>query len=304
MPQQSQSLSGMLPPGAPIAGTLRQAEILIADLERMNYDATQYKSALSSLVDTGRNSQTREEVMRVAGSIEGVLGELQSLAKTTLSDKEPVEPRPAFGEISNSIQSLLQLGEENNIRVSPSLIENAFRAELAGDEGKAFNVLKSIEQEVQKGRDMQAEEEKENVTLADGSQISRGKKSGTLYRNGVPVSQGAINTGTYNKIVESITGVGGEEQALQSKPSIAFTASPETYAQEVQAEDTLSEKRKLFEKARESYRSGNDDEALSILFSLGAKNFLGESYTAADLQDIFGERNKKEKGGIEVILEE
>jgi hypothetical protein len=99
----------------------------------------------------------------------------------------------------------LQLGEENNIRVSPSLIENAFRAELAGDEGKAFNVLKSIEQEVQKGRDMQAEEEKENVTLADGSQISRGKKSGTLYRNGVPVSQGAINTGTYNKVVESIT---------------------------------------------------------------------------------------------------
>jgi hypothetical protein len=78
---------------------------------------------------------------------------------------------------------------------------------------------------------MQAEEEKENVTLADGSQISRGKKSGTLYRNGVPVSQGAINTGTYNKVVESITGVGGEEQALQSKPSIAFTASPETYAQ-------------------------------------------------------------------------
>ena len=231
MPQQSQSLSGILPPGAPIAGTLRQAEILIADLERMNYDATPYKSALSSLVDAGRNSQTQEEVMRVAGSIQGVLSELQSLAKTTLSDAEPVEPKPAFGEISNSIQSLLQLGEENNIRVSPSLIENAFRAELAGDEGKAFNVLKSIEQEVQKGRDMQADEEKENVTLADGSQISRGKKSGTLYRNGVPVSQGAINTGTYNKVVESITGVGGEEQALQSKPSIAFTASPETYDQ-------------------------------------------------------------------------
>lgn len=83
MPQQSQSLSGILPPGAPIAGTLRQAEILIADLERMNYDATQYKSALSSLVDAGRNSQTPEDVMRVAGSIEGVLGELQSLAKTS-----------------------------------------------------------------------------------------------------------------------------------------------------------------------------------------------------------------------------
>ena len=316
MPQQSQSLSGILPPGAPIAGTLRQAEILIADLERMNYDATQYKSALSSLVDAGRNSQTPEDVMRVAGSIEGVLGELQYLARTTLSDKEPKE-EAIETQMAASIEQLLSDADSRNILLQPALVANAANAFAKGDNKTLLSLSKSIETMLADNIKAQIAEDKIPTRLDDDSVVLIGKTTRTRYDpTGAPIPSGNNNTELFSRFAEQAFTPTREAMAgipvigsvittqVDGSPLIPATqagqidvgARPEAYASmERPALSSIEQKEEARKRVRDLYLSGDKDGALDLLNSAGGKGLFGGDYTIDELDVMYDNEASPEK---------
>lgn len=216
------------------------------------------------------------------------LGQVYSVnlrATKPSGEKGEVEAVPDLPVIADRIQDALRLGEDSNIRVSPVLIQNAFEAEIGGDAAGAFRAAKAIEKEVEDQRKQQVDEERVLQTLADGSQVLIGKKTGTRYSaSGIPLSSGPINTSIYNKVAES-TGV-----LLQpSQPTATIQASPQVYEQPVQqAPSRARESIALMQEAQDLYDQGNKKGALAIIQGLRMQSFMGGTANEDDLEAIFG----------------
>jgi len=95
MAEQIQSLSGLLPESSPFGRKFMEADVLISDLENTGYNkqAQDYRNKIISQVELGKRAKNPKEVRAIAGNIEGMLGGLKSLSKTTLEKKpQPDEP--------------------------------------------------------------------------------------------------------------------------------------------------------------------------------------------------------------------
>jgi len=95
MSEQIQSLSGLLPESSPFGRKFMEADVLISDLENTGYSkqAQDYRNKIISQVELGKRAKNPKEVGAIAGNIEGMLGGLKSLSKTTLEKKpQPDEP--------------------------------------------------------------------------------------------------------------------------------------------------------------------------------------------------------------------
>jgi len=119
MAQQQTRISQLLPPQAPLAEVARQAEVYIADLERMGYadQAAEYTNAFRSNLQAGGSAKSYEEAQVIAGNLYGMLGGLQNLSKaslaekkefTTLTDEQEAE---LFGKPSPGVFQLGSTGE-------------------------------------------------------------------------------------------------------------------------------------------------------------------------------------------------
>ena len=95
MAEQIQSLSGLLPESSPFGRKFMEADVLLSDLENTGYNkqAQDYRNKIISQVELGKRAKNPKEVRAIAGNIEGMLGGLKSLSKTTLEKKpQPDEP--------------------------------------------------------------------------------------------------------------------------------------------------------------------------------------------------------------------
>jgi hypothetical protein len=225
----------------------------------------------------------------------GALGQLYSISLK--SDKptgkaEEQEVIPDLPVIADRIQDALRIGEDSNIRVSPVLIQNAFEAEMRGDPAEAFRAAKSIEKEIDDQRKQQVEEDKTLQTLADGTQVLFGKRTGTRYSaSGIPLSQGPINTGIYNKVVEEFTGV--PQQLAQ--PTGTIERSPQVYAQPVQQAPTrLQETIRILEEANQLAQQGDKAGAAARLNAVRSQGIFGMPITEETVSSILGSPEEEE----------
>lgn len=108
MAEQRQSLSSLLPEQAPMRETLRQADVLIADLENMGYgrQAADYRSSLLAQVQLGMQAKSPKELPSIAKNINNIIGGLKSLSKTSLS----TAPAPQEGYSTLTEEQEIQLG--------------------------------------------------------------------------------------------------------------------------------------------------------------------------------------------------
>ena len=95
MAEQVQSLAELLPQQAPMREKLRQADVLIADLENMGYSrqASEYRNSLLYQVQLGMQAKSPQELPAIAQNINGIIGGLQTLSKASLSTT-PVQEAP------------------------------------------------------------------------------------------------------------------------------------------------------------------------------------------------------------------
>jgi hypothetical protein len=113
MAEQPQLLSGMLPMESPMREKLRQADVLIADLENTpGYagQATSYRNNLLSQLQLGMQAKSPNEVRSIAANIENMIGGLKSLAKTSLAEAKP--PEEAYSVLSQEQESQLGLSPQ------------------------------------------------------------------------------------------------------------------------------------------------------------------------------------------------
>lgn len=95
MAEQVQSLSSLLPESSPFGRKFMEADVLISDLENSGYkpQAQDYRNKIISQVQLGKMAKSPKEVKAIASNIEGMLGGLKSLSKTTLEKaSQPEEP--------------------------------------------------------------------------------------------------------------------------------------------------------------------------------------------------------------------
>lgn len=273
------SISNKLSPQSNLLRFAKNAEDQIAVLRSKGLasEADQFEKILQRKV-----ADKDPSIMDTFGQLDQIYGANLRTSKGA-ADKD-VEAVPDLPVIADRIQDALRLGEDSNIRVSPVLIQNAFEAEIGGDAAGAFRAAKSIEKEIEEQRKQQVEEEKEIKTLADGSQVREGKKTGTRYSlSGIPLSSGPINTGIYNKVVEQFTGV--PQQLAQ--PTTTIQASPQVYEKPVQqAPSRIQEAFKAFEDARVLAEQGDLAGAANLVNAIRQTELFGMPVTADNVRDL------------------
>ena len=225
----------------------------------------------------------------------------KGLASTSPARKEAkgVAPEEALAQIENA----LNMGDERGIKLSDQEIKSAASFIEKGDLKGASKVAGKLTQRIEEAIKLQNEEEKETRTTQDGTQFSVGKKTGTIYSGGVPVSRGMQNTDSFNlftgsKAVSTTPFVGQIEVALPEKTTKFVSQletvqpQPELYGQQTEPEQmsALREKEAAFNEARALYYSGRNNEALSLINAAGGKGMLGGDYTPDDLERVFGQK--------------
>ena len=230
------------------------------------------------------------------------------------NEKEDQIPKD-MSVIADRIQDALSIAEDSQIRLNPRDIQNAFEAELGGDTKEATRILKVLESDFGAKKKIQDEEERELVSLADGTQILIGKKTGTRYStNNIPLSSGPINTSIYEKLANETYHSGPYvegDQPLFTDPT-GIQRSPEVYEQPVQQKPSrLQESIAAMQEAERLYQSGKKRDALAILNAMKTSSFMGGSVTMNDLERMYeneeepmpdeaqDDGGKKTKGGTQ-----
>lgn len=219
--------------------------------------------------------------------------------KTKSQKSTSVAPEEALAQI----ESALNMGDERGIKLSDQEIKSAASFIEKGDLKGASKVAGKLTQRIEEAIKLQNEEEKETRTTQDGTQFSVGKKTGTIYSGGVPVSRGMQNTDSFNlftgsKAVSTTPFVGQIEAVLPEKTTKSVSQletvqpQPKLYSQQTQPEQmsALREKEAAFNEARTLYYSGRNNEALALINAAGGKGIMGGDYTPDDLERVFGQK--------------
>lgn len=211
-------------------------------------------------------------------------------------ESKGVAPEEALAQI----ESALNMGDERGIKLSDQEIKSAASFIEKGDLKGASNVAGKLTQRIEEAIKLQNEEEKETRTTQDGTQFSVGKKTGTIYSGGVPVSRGMQNTDSFNlftgsKAVSTTPFIGQIEEVLPEKTTKSASQletvqpQPELYGQQTQPENqqAIPKTTQYIAKARELYKQGDTQGAIDILNGTQLPSVYGE-IDASVLPDILG----------------
>jgi hypothetical protein len=221
--------------------------------------------------------------------------------KTKSQKSTSVSPEEALAQI----ESALNMGDERGIKLSDQEIKSAASFIEKGDLNGASKVAGKLTQRIEEAIKLQNEEEKETRTTQDGTQFSVGKKTGTIYSGGVPVSRGMQNTDSFNlftgsKAVSTTPFVGQIEAVLPEKTTKSVSQletvqpQPELYSQQTKPESDTSVPKttQYIVNARELYKQGNVQGALDILNATDLPSVYGP-LDASVLPDILGVQPKQ-----------
>lgn len=216
-------------------------------------------------------------------------------------DSKGVAPEEALAQIENA----LNMGDERGIKLSDQEIKSAASFIEKGDLKGASKVAGKLTQRIEEAIKLQNEEEKETRTTQDGTQFSVGKKTGTIYSGGVPVSRGMQNTDSFNlftgsKAVSTTPFIGQIEEVFPEKTTKSVSQletvqpQPELYSQQTKPEsDTgVPKTTQYIVNARELYKQGNVQGALDILNATDLPSVYGP-LDASVLPDILGVQPKQ-----------
>lgn len=113
MAEQRQLLSEMLPKESPMREKLRQADVLIADLENTGgyaEQATNYRNGLFSQLQLGMQAKSPDDVKKIVSNMENMIGGLKALAKTSLASAQ--QPEEGYNVLTSEQESQLGLSPQ------------------------------------------------------------------------------------------------------------------------------------------------------------------------------------------------
>lgn len=222
----------------------------------------------------------------------------------------PAEARVPRDEdqMARSIEQLVSVADSRNIAIPPADLNAAANA-FAKKDAKQLNAIsKNISKLIDKGIEIQQNEQKSQVQLADGSTILIGSQSQNRYDNtGNPIPFGNRNEQLFTslasesyspktkQVMEAMSGGGSDlvgasiiGAPMQAQPDIG--ARPEVY-QSMQkleeAEDAIARNIRLNAEAKALYDQGDRAGALNTLRGLKAQGLFGGDLTDADLDEYF-----------------
>ena len=269
----------------------------------------QAENAIEIMRKSGYIPQAEEFEGRIRNSIVnkngeafgGTLKQLYAFQKkapiaTPETDKKEIAPEEAITQIENA----LNIGDERGIKLSDQDIKSAAFAYGKGDLKKAAKIANKLVEGIGTAIKLQEEEEKE-IRTAEGIQVAIGKKTGTVYKGGVPVSRGRENTGSFNSFLaqqgvreEMIPSnvIGGEAQQSPMVSELeTVQPQPELYAQTTkpEGETGVPKATQYIVKARELLMEGKVQDAIDILNGTNLPSVYGP-IDKSNINDILGFR--------------
>jgi hypothetical protein len=227
------------------------------------------RKQLADSISNGRNPST------LLKSLDKMY--FSSLSRAEKSSSSP-EGKPSIApeEAISQIENALNIGDERGIKLPDQDIKSAAFAYGKGDLEEAAKIANKLVERIDTAIKLQDEEEKD-IRTAEGIQVSVGKKTGTVYRGGVPASRGRENTGSFNTflaqqgtreamIPSDIIGGKAQQSPMVSELE-TVQPQPELYTQATrpESETGVPKTTQYIVKARELYMNGDIQGALDIL---------------------------------------
>ena len=263
----------------------------------------QAETAIGIMRKNGYIPQAEEFEGRIRNSIVnkngeafgGTLKQLYAFQKkapiaTPETDKKEIAPEEAITQIENA----LNIGDERGIKLSDQDIKSAAFAYGKGDIKGAAKIANKLAAGIDNAIKLQEEEEKE-IRTSEGIQVAIGKKTGTVYKGGVPVSRGRENTGSFNTflaqqgtreamIPSDIIGGKAQQSPMVSELE-TVQPQPELYAQTTkpEGETGVPKATQYIAKARELLMEGKVQDAIDVLNGTN----LASVYGGIDRNDVY-----------------
>jgi len=286
------SLQSLLSPNSNQKSTVAQAETAIEIMRKNGYNEQ---------ADTFQNRIRDSIVNKNGAAFIGTIKQLSAFQKkapiaTPEPDKKEIAPEEAITQIENA----LNIGDERGIKLSDQDIKSAAFAYGKGDLKGAAKIANKLVEGIGTAIKLQEEEEKE-IRTAEGIQVAIGKKTGTVYKGGVPVSRGRENTGSFNSFLaqqgvreEMIPSnvIGGEAQQSPMVSELeTVQPQPELYAQTTkpEGETGVPKATQYIVKARELLMEGKVQDAIDILNGTNLPSVYGP-IDKSNIIDILGFR--------------